>query len=95
MKRIMISQILKNNSLNKDYAVSGWVRTKRGSKHVAFIMLNDGSCLNDIQIIIEDEKLLNSTVNTISTGTSISVLGTLTKSKGQGQKVELIAKEKP
>ena len=93
MKRIMISQILKNNSLNKDYAVSGWVRTKRGSKHVAFIMLNDGSCLNDIQIIIEDAKLLNSTVNTISTGTSISVLGTLTKSKGQGQKVELIAKE--
>ena len=58
MKRIMICQILKNNSLNKDYAVSGWVRTKRGSKHVAFIMLNDGSCLNDIQIIIEDEKLL-------------------------------------
>ena len=93
MKRIMISQILKNNSLNKDYAVSGWVRTKRGSKHVAFIMLNDGSCLNDIQIIIEDENLLNSTVNTISTGTSISVLGTLAKSKGQGQKVELIAKE--
>ena len=93
MKRIMISQILQNSTVNKDYTVSGWVRTKRGSKHVAFIMLNDGSCLHDVQIIIENEKLLNNTIHSISTGASISVLGTLIESKGKGQKVELIAKE--
>ena len=53
----MISQILQKGTVNKDYVISGWVRTKRGSKHVAFIMLNDGSCLHDMQIIIDDEKM--------------------------------------
>ena len=59
MNRISIKDILKTGSLNEDYLVSGWVRNKRGSKSIAFIMLNDGSCIKDLQIIIEDNKLLN------------------------------------
>ena len=53
MNRITIKEILENGNLNQDYSVFGWVRTKRGSKSIAFIMLNDGTCFNDLQIIIE------------------------------------------
>ena len=89
----MISQLFQKSSVNKDYSISGWVRTKRASKNIAFIMLNDGTCLEDLQIIIESEDLLNKTVPLISTGASISVLGELIKSEGKGQSIELIAKE--
>ena len=93
MNRIMIHELLQKGSINQDYKISGWVRTKRGSKNIAFIMLNDGSCLEDVQIIIENKNLLNNSISLISTGSSISVLGTLIASEGKGQKVELIAKE--
>ncbi len=93
MNRIMINQLLQKGSINQDYKILGWVRTKRGSKNIAFIMLNDGTCFEDIQIIIENKNLLNSIVSLISTGASISVVGKLIKSEGKGQRVELIAKE--
>jgi len=93
MNRISIKDILKNSSLNQDYLVSGWVRNKRGSKSVAFIMLNDGSCIHDLQIIVEINPALENILKQVNTGASISVVGKLIKSEGQGQKVELIAKE--
>ena len=93
MNRIMIKQLLENGRVNKDYLTSGWVRTKRGSKNTAFIMLNDGSCLKDIQIIVDDKNLLNTLIHKVTTGASISVFGKLIKSEGKGQKLELIAKE--
>ena len=93
MNRIMISQILQKGTVNKDYVISGWVRTKRGSRHVAFIMLNDGSCIHDLQIIIEITPELENVFKQINTGASISVFGKLIKSEGKGQSVELIAKK--
>jgi len=92
MNRTSIKDILKTPSLNQDYFVSGWVRTRRGSKGVAFIMLNDGSCIKDLQVIIEDQTLLDTVFKKITTGCSISVFGKLTKSEGKGQLFELIAK---
>ncbi len=93
MNRISIRQIFQNIDLDKDYYVSGWVRTRRGSKSVAFIMLNDGSTIQNLQIIVEDHALLETVFKSISSGASISVLGRLIKSQGSGQSVELIAKE--
>ena len=93
MNRLIIKELLDNGSVNTDYLISGWVRNKRGSKNIAFIMLNDGSCLRDIQIIVDDQKILNTLINQITTGSSISVLGKLTQSEGKGQKLELIAKK--
>ncbi len=93
MIRITIKEILENGSLQQDYSVFGWVRTKRGSKSVAFIIINDGTCFNDLQVIIELNPALEDTLKQVNSGASIRVGGTLAQSEGQGQKVELIASE--
>ncbi len=91
MNKIMIKDILATGSVNQTYCVSGWVRNKRGSKNVCFIMLNDGSCFKDLQIIIEINSVLENTLKQINTGASVSVLGKLVSSEGKGQNIELIA----
>ena len=48
-----IKNIIKNPQINKEIVVNGWVRTKRGSKNVSFITLNDGSTIKNIQIVAE------------------------------------------
>ncbi len=71
----------------------GWVRTKRGNKNINFIALNDGSTINNIQVVVElaafDENLLKK----ITTGACIAVTGELVASLGSGQAVEIQAKE--
>ena len=86
MKRTKIKEVLKSEAFGTTLNVKGWVRTKRGSKNVAFIALNDGSCLNNVQIVVDlsefnDEELLAK----ITTGASISVDGELVESQGSGQ----------
>ena len=93
MNRITIKEILENGNLNQDYSVFGWVRTKRGSKSITFIMMNDGTCFHDLQIIIELNPKLEDILKQVNSGASIRVGGRLAKSEGQGQKVELIANE--
>jgi len=93
MKKTTIKNIFKNCKTDSNYLVSGWVRTKRGSKSIAFIMLNDGSCFSDLQVIVEMTVDLENILKQVNTGASISVFGQLVNSTGQGQKVELIAKE--
>ncbi len=93
MERTKISELLKLDDFGKQILVKGWVRTKRGSKNVAFVALNDGSTINNVQIVCDlsiiDEKIMER----ISTGASISVNGELIESPGSGQKVEINAKE--
>ena len=93
MKRIKIKELLSSSPVGSDVTVKGWVRTKRGNKNIAFIALNDGSTINNIQVVVDipdfDENLLKD----ISTGACISVKGKLVESHGQGQAVELNAKE--
>ena len=73
--------------------VKGWVRTRRGSKQVNFIALNDGSTINNVQIVVDlgnfDEEMLKE----ITTGACLSVNGVLTESVGSGQKAEVQARE--
>ena len=87
----MIKDILNTKIYNKDISVSGWVRTKRGSKHVCFIALNDGSTINNLQIIVENSCFNTVLLRQINTGSCIEVLGKLVPSKGSGQKTEVIA----
>jgi asparaginyl-tRNA synthetase len=68
-----------------------WVRTKRDSKNVAFIALNDGSVIHNLQIVFDKEKLDEAILSRINTGASLSIVGTLAASQGSGQKVELMA----
>ena len=93
MKKIIIKDLLHQGSINQNYTVSGWVRNKRGSKSVSFIMLNDGTCFNDLQIIINIHPDIESHLRQINTGASIEVRGKLIQSEGSGQKVELIAEK--
>jgi asparaginyl-tRNA synthetase len=71
--------------------VKGWVRTKRGNKNVAFIALNDGSVIHNIQIVAEVEKFDENLLKQISTGACIGVTGKLVESPASGQKVEINA----
>jgi asparaginyl-tRNA synthetase len=93
MKRIKIKELLTSSPVGSDVIVKGWVRTKRGNKNIMFIALNDGSTINNIQIVVNipdfDENLLRD----ISTGACIAVTGRLVESHGQGQKTEVSAKE--
>lgn len=94
MKRTKINDVLKSVAFGEKVNVKGWVRTKRVSKNVAFIALNDGSCINNCQIVvdfnkIDDEVLLAK----ITTGSSISVDGELVESQGSGQKAEILARK--
>ena len=91
MKRSEIKQLLHSGEVNTDVNVKGWVRTKRASKNVAFIALNDGSTINNIQIVVDFNHIDEKELARINTGAAISVNGKLTESQGSGQKVELVA----
>ena len=92
MKRLKIKDILTNNESGFETLVKGWVKTKRGSKNVNFIALNDGSTIHNLQIVAETANFDESLLSKITTGAAISVSGTLSESQGSGQKVELLAK---
>ena len=94
MKRYEIKHLLKEDVsalLDTSINIKGWVRTKRGNKNVAFLAVNDGSIIHNMQVVVDlanfDEELLKG----ITTGACVSVDGKLVKSQGQGQAVELQA----
>ena len=77
--------------VGKKVCVKGWVRTRRGNKHVQFVALNDGSTINNIQIVIDLEKFGDEELKPITTGASLHVEGLLVESQGKGQNVEIQA----
>jgi asparaginyl-tRNA synthetase len=77
----------------QDIVVKGWVRTKRGNKNVAFIALNDGSTINNIQVVCDLQKFDESLMKQVTTGACLCVKGDLVPSLGSGQAVEVQAKE--
>jgi asparaginyl-tRNA synthetase len=93
LKRSKIVDILKLTPTNEIINVKGWVRSKRGNKNVNFIALNDGSTIQNIQLVVDVEKFGEEYLKPISTGACISVNGILVASQGQGQAVEINASE--
>ena len=87
MKRTKVKSLLLEKPTGKEICVKGWVRTRRGSKNVSFIALNDGSTINNIQVVSEGDYFDEEILKKITTGSSISVIGILVESKGGGQKV--------
>jgi len=90
-ERNIIRDLLKSSSVDKEVLVKGWVRTKRGNKNVAFVALNDGSTINNLQIVIDVPNFDEDTLKAINTGACIAVNGKLVQSAGQGQNIEIIA----
>ena len=76
----------------QDVLAKGWVRTKRGNKEIAFIALNDGSTINNIQIVVDKAEIGAEILAKISTGACIAVTGALVESVGSGQAVEIKAR---
>ncbi|MGM0504413.1 MAG: asparagine--tRNA ligase [Bacteroidota bacterium] len=93
LRRSFIKDLLKSTEVDREVNVKGWVRTKRGNKNIAFIALNDGSTINNIQIVVDIANFDENLIKKITTGASLSVNGTLIKSLGKGQSVEIHAQE--
>ena len=92
IKRKTVSHLLKE-APGGEVLAKGWVRTKRGNKNVAFIALNDGSSVNNIQVVCDTQNFSEELLKEITTGACIAVKGTLVESMGKGQSVEIQAKE--
>ena len=89
----MIKTALERRDFGNEINVKGWVRTRRGNKNVSFVALNDGSTVNNIQIVVDVTKFPEEQLKLITTGAALSVCGVLTESLGQGQSVEIQARE--
>lgn len=95
IKRLTIKELLANPTpyIDQTVDVKGWVRTRRGNKHVQFVALNDGSTIKNLQIVLDTEKFDDETLRPVTTGSSIHVQGKLVASQGKGQSVEVQANE--
>jgi asparaginyl-tRNA synthetase len=93
MKRLKIKDILQNGETGKKVVAKGWVRTKRGSKNVNFIALNDGSTIHNLQVVADVNNFDETILRDINTGAALAVTGELAESAGSGQKVELVAEK--
>lgn len=90
-QKLQIVEILKGELEGQTITIKGWVRTKRGSKNVSFIALNDGSTINNLQVVADAETFSEDLMKNVTTGSCIAVSGKLIPSQGSGQKVELAA----
>ena len=93
IKRTKIVDAFTGELEGKQVCVKGWVRTRRGNKHVQFVALNDGSTINNLQIVVDLEQFTEEQLKPITTGSSLCVVGTLVASQGKGQSYEVQAQE--
>ena len=93
IRRTRISDLLKSTAYGTEVNVRGWVRTRRSSKQVAFVALNDGSTISNVQIVIDVEKFDEDMLKLLTTGACLSINGLLVESIGGGQSVEIQATE--
>lgn len=91
LKRTKISEALRLTNFGEEVNVKGWVRTRRGNKNVGFVALNDGSTINNIQVVIDISNFDEELLRPVTTGACISVNGELVESQGKGQSVEIRA----
>ncbi len=91
MKRTKVADLLKGDRLDSEVMAKGWVRTRRGNKHVQFVALNDGSTIKNIQIVFDMTKFSDEDLKPVTTGSSICVTGQLVESQGKGQTCEIQA----
>ncbi len=90
-ERTKVRAVLLEGQPGQQINVKGWVRSKRGNKNVAFIALNDGSTLQNLQVVVDPKAFEDELLRDISTGASLSVWGELVASPGQEQRVEMQA----
>ena len=84
-----IKEILALSPSDEIVRAEGWVRTKRDSKNVSFIEINDGSCLKGLQAVIDRSAIPAELIDSITTGASVIAEGTIVESEGGAQATEL------
>ena len=89
-KRVEITTLMKNPPIGESVFVKGWVRAFRSNR---FIALNDGSCFNNIQVVVDFEKIPEDLLRQVGFHACIAVKGQLVESQGKGQSVEILAEE--
>ena len=90
MKRIKIKQLLAEQPIGQQVNIKGWVRTFRNNQ---FIAMNDGSCGNNLQAVVDFENIEEALLEKIKTGACLSIIGEVVASQGKGQSIEVVAKE--
>jgi asparaginyl-tRNA synthetase len=91
MRRTRISEALNRHAEMDQILVKGWVRTRRDSKGFSFLEINDGSCLTNLQIIVDAMGAAHDTLHQAVTGAAVEVRGALVASPGKGQRWEVQA----
>jgi len=86
-----VKELLVSRDFENSVEVRGWVRTRRGNKNIAFVALNDGSVIHNIQIVIDMNRFDEELIRKVTTGSCIRVKGKLMESPGKEQRVEIHA----
>lgn len=88
-----IKELLQSGTVGTHVEIKGWIRTKRVSKQVVFLSINDGSCQGNLQAVIDPSQISEQLLTELGTGASIAISGNLVASQGQAQSIELQATE--
>ncbi len=91
MKRMRIKSLLNSEAATDRIRVSGWVRTRRDAKGFSFLEVNDGSCLKNLQVIVDEAAPAFSQLKDVATGAAVEIEGALVESPGTGQRWEVRA----
>ena len=91
MKREKINSLLRQNTPIPSVSIEGWVKTKRESKEFVFLEINDGSCLANIQVIVDQAISNYNDIKKLTTGSTVTIKGKLIPSPGKGQQLEIQA----
>ncbi len=91
MRRTCVIDALNSQAPTQQILVKGWVRTRRDAKGMSFVELNDGSCLRNLQVVIDESALVDGSLTGASTGAAVEVEGALVESPGKGQRWEVQA----
>src|SRR5207237_10554218 len=95
MRRTCVSDALHSQAAMDHILVKGWVRTRRDSKGLSFLEVNDGSCLKNLQVVVDDTIPAYEHLTMVTTGAAVEVQGALIPSPGKGQKWEVTATNVP
>src|SRR5262245_22281770 len=91
MRRTRVKEALKSQAPMEQILVKGWVRTRRDAKGVSFVEINDGSSLENLQVVVAESVLNTGSLGGVSTGAAVEVEGALVESPGKGQRWEVQA----
>lgn len=87
--RVSVKKVFKDSKVGDVVKIAGWIRSVRKNKSFSFIVLNDGSCQDNLQVVVNDDVSNYEQVSNLLTGSAIMTVGKIVESGGKGQSIEL------